>query len=191
MSNIMELLKRVALHLLGWDHPVEEHSRSFKIQGPAGLQLNLYPEAGKNGRLIAAPIWPQFDGVAITPFDTGQLPRTEKTIRASFSITKAPEVIAKDITRRVIEPYAKFFPGCLDQWERKKVEADYLLKHGQNIAEILGVDVKTCPGEVSMKIYSGCYGNISVLSGVTVKCNLNIRSLSINKAIEIAKILAS
>ena len=190
MTNIIELLEGVVFHLPGWGLPVEEHPRSFKLPGPNSMQLRVYAPPGADSRLTVVPIWPVYFGIAITPFDTGELPRTERSIRASFSTAKARSVIAKDIKRRVIDPYARFLPGCLDRLERKKNEQDILVRHGQRIADTLGVDLKLSPGEVFMKIHSECYGSIGVLSGSTMNCCIDIRGISVNKALKIAEILA-
>lgn len=113
--------------------------------------LSICVSSGDKNKLVVRPVYPtrQRDGggtETVHPRDVwlpgGKRLNDGQSIEASMSADKAPAVLARDIMRRVVEPYAAIRPAILAHIAERDGERRAMVETWRQVCGALGVEAE-------------------------------------------------
>jgi hypothetical protein len=163
-----------------------EHPNYQYIQGDGDERLELHFASGSNmQRLTVSGRYPitSRGGFISAPHGT---PRPDMTV----AISRGPEAIAKDITRRLLPEYRKVLAAVQEIKRRTDASEDSQEANLRSLAEVFGTNPSADNlkhGTMRLNIpIQGAYGDLEAFDN---SVNLNLRSIPIQKALQVARLL--
>ena len=179
-----DLLQAIAEHLSEFSATPAEHDRWY-LTHPDGATIILFGDPftwERSKRVEISGSYAQLNGSHFGPL-------LSSTPRITCARSRGPEAIAKDISSRFLPKYLPLYEASVRRYEDQlgqEILRDSILAQ---LGTILGVEPDQSGREPSLYHYSD-HGDTTIReTNGTVK--MEIRSLSVAKALEIAQVLVS
>jgi hypothetical protein len=189
--DFLSWAEQLAAQLPGWTLRAEAEYYSCRL------------ERGDHGALVLVPRSKHYNGVpdrcevygtypadgtrTMAPRDWGVLPYGTPAPTATVSLARPIAQAARDITRRVIEPYRPLWLACVERKREREAQRSQALHHLEQVVAALGpaasIDSHAGPDDRTIRLYNGSiWGQIS-------RGRMELHHLPATLVLEIARLI--
>lgn len=180
-AALLALLAPIVEHMEGWsvDTPHEDNAN---LVGPDGVRIWVSQQYYSNGRLtFGAGIPPEAE---YSTGDYANMARPEITVDQ----TRDPEVVAKDVTRRIV-------PKAIDYWNEVSARVSRRLdregsrqRAAEALAATLGGEARQSRGDWHVNLPGSLLGQMEIGNDGS-RVHVDIRNVPIERAHELAALI--